>query len=119
MLQGQIVALEQALSRTRDTRRFIADGLEYLPVATLISDPDGKILLANRNAREVFAHSLVGEGLIAQLAALGYPGLTEPALYPGWNNCRRWSSVMFSSAACEWNWRRCCRWTAIPPLAGC
>jgi len=82
VLQGQIVALEQALSRTRDTRRFIADGLEYLPVATLISDPDGKILLANRNAREVFAHSLVGEGLIAQLAALGYPGLTEPALYP-------------------------------------
>lgn len=82
VLQGQIVALEQALSRTRDTRRFIADGLEYLPVATLISDPDGKILLANRNAREVFAHSLVGEGLIAQLAVLGYPGLTEPALYP-------------------------------------
>lgn len=82
VLQGQIVALEQALSRTRDTRRFIADGLEYLPVATLISDPDGKILLANRNAREVFAHSLVGEGLVAQLAALGYPGLTDPAQYP-------------------------------------
>ena len=38
-LQGQIMALEQAMSRTRDTRRFIADGLEYLPVATLISDP--------------------------------------------------------------------------------
>src|SRR5471032_816245 len=27
VLQGQIVALEQAMSRTRDTRRFIADGL--------------------------------------------------------------------------------------------
>lgn len=82
VLQGQIVALEQALSRTRDTRRFIADGLEYLPVATLISDPHGKILLANRNAREVFAHSLVGEGLIPQLAALGYPGLADPSQYP-------------------------------------
>lgn len=82
VLQGQIVALEQALGRTRDTRRFIADGLEYLPVATLISDPDGKILLANRNAREVFAHSLVGHALIPQLAALGYPGLTDPTLYP-------------------------------------
>ncbi|NBF00770.1 CHASE2 domain-containing protein [Pseudomonas sp. Fl5BN2] len=82
VLQGQIVALEQALSRTRDTRRFIADGLEYLPVATLISDPDGKILLANRNARDVFAHSLIGQALIPQLALLGYPGLAEPALYP-------------------------------------
>lgn len=44
VLQGQIVALEQAMSRTRDTRRFIADGLEYLPVATLISGPDGRVL---------------------------------------------------------------------------
>ncbi|MGE7960071.1 CHASE2 domain-containing protein [Pseudomonas sp. NPDC089530] len=83
VLQGQIVALEQALSRTRDTRRFIADGLEYLPVATLISDPDGRVLLANRNAREVFGNALIGEDLVRQLAGLGYPGLQDgqrPAL---------------------------------------
>lgn len=83
VLQGQIVALEQAMSRTRDTRRFIADGLEYLPVATLISGPDGRILLANRNARNLFAHGLVGEALLVQLEGLGYPGLSEgerPAL---------------------------------------
>lgn len=83
VLQGQIVALEQAMSRTRDTRRFIADGLEYLPVATLISDPEGRVLLANRSAREIFANSLVGADLIRQLAALGHPGLQEgqrPAL---------------------------------------
>lgn len=77
VLQGQIVALEQAMSRTRDTRRFIADGLEYLPVATLISDPDGRILLANRNARNLFDNTLVGEDLIGQLRRLGYPGLAE------------------------------------------
>ncbi|MEK1836786.1 MAG: CHASE2 domain-containing protein [Pseudomonas sp.] len=73
VLQGQIVALEQAMSRTRDTRRFIADGLEYLPVATLISDPQGRILLANRKAREVFCHGLVGEDMLEQLSDLGYP----------------------------------------------
>ncbi|KZN17276.1 MULTISPECIES: CHASE2 domain-containing protein [Pseudomonas] len=73
VLQGQIVALEQAMSRTRDTRRFIADGLEYLPVATLISDPQGRILLANRKAREVFSHGLVGEDMLEQLSDLGYP----------------------------------------------
>ncbi|RON34966.1 ATPase [Pseudomonas frederiksbergensis] len=73
VLQGQIVALEQAMSRTRDTRRFIADGLEYLPVATLISDPQGRILLANRKAREVFCRGLVGEDMLEQLSDLGYP----------------------------------------------
>jgi len=79
VLQGQIVALEQAMSRTRDTRRFIADGLEYLPVATLISDPNGRILLANRKARDVFASELVGEDLLNQLTALGYPAALNGA----------------------------------------
>lgn len=77
VLQGQIVALEQAMSRTRDTRRFIADGLEYLPVATLISDPHGRILLANRKAREVFDRGLVGEEILEQLSDLGYPVLSD------------------------------------------
>jgi CHASE2 domain-containing sensor protein/signal transduction histidine kinase len=77
LLQRQIVALEQAMSRTRDTRRFIADGLEYLPVATLISDPSGQILLANRNARGLFSNNLVGENLLDQLASLGYPSLID------------------------------------------
>lgn len=80
VLQGQIVALEQAMSRTRDTRRFIADGLEYLPVATLISNPDGRILLANRKARELFANPLLGTELLAQLAELGYPQGSSPDL---------------------------------------
>lgn len=78
-LQGQIIALEQAMSRTRDTRRFIADGLEYLPVATLISDPRGLILLGNRKAREVFGSNLVGDDVLDQLAKLGYPELTNDA----------------------------------------
>ncbi|MGV8248400.1 PAS domain-containing protein, partial [Pseudomonas aeruginosa] len=32
----------------------MADGLEGLPVATLICDPQGQILLANRKARDLF-----------------------------------------------------------------
>ncbi|RON38759.1 histidine kinase [Pseudomonas frederiksbergensis] len=81
-LQGQIMALEQAMSRTRDTRRFIADGLEYLPVATLISDPHGRILLGNRNARDVFGADLVGDDVLEQLAQLGYPELLDGARPP-------------------------------------
>lgn len=75
VLQGRIVALEQAVSRTRDTRRFMADGLECLPVATLITDPTGEILLANRIARDVFGNELIAQNLLQQLAALGYPPL--------------------------------------------
>ena len=83
VLQARIFALEQAVSRTRDTRRFMADGLECLPVATLITDPRGNILLANRIAREVFGSELVSENLLEQLADLGYPPLhngVRPAL---------------------------------------
>ncbi len=83
VLQGRIFALEQAVSRTRDTRRFMADGLECLPVATLITDPQGSILLANRVARDVFGNDLVARNLLEQLADLGYPPLhngVRPAL---------------------------------------
>lgn len=76
-LQRQVMALEQAMSRTRDTRRFIADGLEYLPVATLISDPQGRILLGNRNARDLFGTDLVGDDVLEQLERLGYPELLD------------------------------------------
>ncbi|WP_260958351.1 sensor histidine kinase [Pseudomonas citri] len=76
-LQGQIMALEQAMGRTRDTRRFIADGLEYLPVATMISDPQGKLLLGNRKARDLFGHDLAGGEVLELLAQLGYPGLEQ------------------------------------------
>lgn len=78
-LQGQIMALEQAMSRTRDTRRFIADGLEYLPVATMICDPQGKLLLGNRKARELFGHGLAGGDVLEHLGQLGYPGLEQGA----------------------------------------
>jgi len=75
-LQEQILALEQALSRTRDTRRFIADGLEYLPVAMMISAPHGQILLCNRKARDLFGDDLVGGAVLDRLAQLGYPNLS-------------------------------------------
>ncbi|UBM23398.1 CHASE2 domain-containing protein [Pseudomonas sp. p1(2021b)] len=82
-LQNRIAALEQAISRTRDARRFMADGLEGLPVATLICDPEGQILLANRKARELFGQALRGDDLCERLAELGHPSLAggaRPAL---------------------------------------
>jgi len=83
VLQGRIAALEQALGRTRDTRRFMADGLECLPVATLITDTQGQVLLANRSARDLLGPALVGEDWLDCLAGLGFPGIdgaVRPAL---------------------------------------
>ncbi|HCE7963194.1 TPA: CHASE2 domain-containing protein [Pseudomonas aeruginosa] len=78
-LQNRIAALEQAVSRTRDSRRFMADGLEGLPVATLICDPQGQILLANRKARDLFGGELRGAELRQRLAGLGHPSLAGGA----------------------------------------
>ncbi|EZP06886.1 TPA: CHASE2 domain-containing protein [Pseudomonas aeruginosa] len=78
-LQNRIAALEQAVSRTRDSRRFMADGLEGLPVATLICDPQGQILLANRKARDLFGGELRGDELRQCLAELGHPSLAGGA----------------------------------------
>ncbi|MCO4076068.1 CHASE2 domain-containing protein [Pseudomonas aeruginosa] len=78
-LQNRIAALEQAVSRTRDSRRFMADGLEGLPVATLICDPQGQILLANRKARDLFGGELRGAELRQCLAELGHPSLAGGA----------------------------------------
>ncbi|MBH9393442.1 CHASE2 domain-containing protein [Pseudomonas aeruginosa] len=84
-LQNRIAALEQAVSRTRDSRRFMADGREGLPVATLICDPQGQILLANRKARALFGGELRGAELRQRLAELGHPSLAggaRPTLEP-------------------------------------
>ncbi|MBG6434293.1 CHASE2 domain-containing protein [Pseudomonas aeruginosa] len=78
-LQNRIAALEQAGSRTRDSRRFMADGLEGLPVATLICDPQGQILLAHRKARDLFGGELRGAELRQRLAELGHPSLAGGA----------------------------------------
>ncbi|MBG6630341.1 CHASE2 domain-containing protein [Pseudomonas aeruginosa] len=78
-LQNRIAALEQAVSRTRDSRRFMADGLEGLPVATLICDPKGQILLATRKARDLFGGELRGAELRQRLAELGHPSLAGGA----------------------------------------
>lgn len=79
VLQGSIAALEQALSRTRDTRRFMADGLECLPIATLICDTHGRILLCNRSARAMLGEPLLGGNFLDCLAGLGHPAFAQGA----------------------------------------
>ena len=50
----QVELMRAAISRTRNLRAFITDALQGLPDATLVTDMDGKILIANRRAEALF-----------------------------------------------------------------
>lgn len=95
----------------------MADGLEGLPVATLICDPQGQILLANRKARDLFGGELRGAELRQRLAELGHPSLpVAPA--QRWKPWKPSSSATTGNATCASTWRACCRSKAKPPSAG-
>lgn len=49
-LDTRMSALYRMITRQRDLRRLLSDGLENLPDATVICDADGSILLANAGA---------------------------------------------------------------------
>jgi len=53
VLGRKLGALRVAVERLRDARRFIADSLDSLPVATLVTGPDEQVLIANRLAAEL------------------------------------------------------------------
>jgi len=73
VLQQRIMALERAVARVRDTRRFMADGLEQLPVATLVCDPQGRLLLSSERARSIIGGTCRDLRLDTLLAELGHP----------------------------------------------
>jgi len=77
-LERRIESLRTAADSLRHTRRFIADSLEHLPVAVLITGIDERIIIANRHAARCFGASrpeeLSGQSapeIIAQLAKDG------------------------------------------------
>lgn len=50
-----IAMLRSAVASNREMRHFVTDRLEQLPDATLVSDEEGKILIANAAARRLLA----------------------------------------------------------------
>lgn len=52
---GTIELLHGAIARNRQMRHFVADRLDQLPDATVVTDLEGTILLANVAARRLFA----------------------------------------------------------------
>ncbi|GJG95221.1 CHASE2 and HATPase_c domain-containing protein [Cupriavidus pauculus] len=70
-LDGRMQAVYDMTSRLRDMRRFLSDGLESLPEATVISNLDGGILVANRRAVALVPAVLHGINDLPQPAGLG------------------------------------------------
>ncbi|WP_312784278.1 CHASE2 domain-containing protein [Brevundimonas sp.] len=70
----QVDALRAALKQLRDLDRFISDALRSLPDATVVADPEGRVLLSNDRARDLFGPSLNDQASLASLfQSLGEP----------------------------------------------
>lgn len=89
-LDGRMNAVYRMTSQLRNMRRFLSDGLESLPEATVICDVDGGVLLANRRSVSLapavlgrLAEADPGSGVarpdiravISQVFAVAAPGL--------------------------------------------
>ncbi|MBE0614416.1 MAG: CHASE2 domain-containing protein [Burkholderiales bacterium] len=87
VLGRQIAAVRNAAGRLREARRFIADSLDSLPVATLVTDTDERVLIANRLAAGLFAagarEALHGQDLVSMFQQLA------PEEMSLWEDARR------------------------------
>ncbi|WP_237380578.1 HAMP domain-containing sensor histidine kinase [Cupriavidus sp. SW-Y-13] len=70
-LDGRMQAVYDMTARLRDMRRFLSDGLESLPEATVICNLDGGILVANRRAVALVPAVLQGINDLPQPVGLG------------------------------------------------
>ncbi|WP_172448546.1 CHASE2 domain-containing protein [Caulobacter mirabilis] len=50
----QLDLLSRAIARARDLRRFVTDALQGLPDATLVTGLDERVIIANREAEQLF-----------------------------------------------------------------
>lgn len=76
-LDGRMQAVFDMTARLRDMRRFLSDGLESLPEATVICNLDGGIINANRRAVALAPAVLAG---INGREAMADDGLAPPGL---------------------------------------
>ena len=53
-VENSIAALQSTAQRMRNINRFVADSLESLPQAAMVTDANGRILLANSSADRLF-----------------------------------------------------------------
>jgi CHASE2 domain-containing sensor protein/signal transduction histidine kinase len=82
-VERQIVLMHEAIRDVRDLRRFVAQSLDSLPDAAVVSDLEGQVLIANDAADALFAArlpgQLIGRPLKELFGALDFdPRLPDP-----------------------------------------
>ncbi|WP_269715347.1 CHASE2 domain-containing protein [Caulobacter sp. NIBR2454] len=70
VIARQMEDISLAIEQVDDLRRFAADALFSLPDATLVLDPDRRVLAANGAARALFANAVRGEAVTTLIASL-------------------------------------------------
>ena len=83
-LERRINAVERASRQLRDLHHFVSESLQQLPSPSLVCDPEGQILLANRAAREHLGGGaeapLQGQSVVDLLADLVHAGSRQPLI---------------------------------------
>ena len=76
VIDRQVLLMHRAIERARDLRRLVLDSLHGLPDATLVTDLEGHVLIANRQAEALFQNPPGGDltgravaGMIAEVIA--------------------------------------------------
>ena len=67
VVSRQVHALDTALKQLRDFNRFITQSVRSLPDAAVIADVDGKVLVANKRANQLFTEDLLKDASLADL----------------------------------------------------
>ncbi|PZU50587.1 MAG: histidine kinase [Sphingomonas sp.] len=79
-VEKQIMLMHEAIRDVRDLRQFIAQSLDSLPDAAVVTDLDGKVLIANDAADLLFSRLVPGTLLGQPLAELFRGFDTDPRL---------------------------------------
>lgn len=67
-VERQIILMHEAIRDVRNLREFVGQSLDNLPDAALVTDLDGKVLIANDAADALFMNRVAGNVLGRQLA---------------------------------------------------
>jgi CHASE2 domain-containing sensor protein/signal transduction histidine kinase len=83
VIARQVDLMRTAIARARDLRRFVTDTLQGLPDATLVTGLDERILIANREADQLFGTLADSAPVGRSLAELTATFTPTPATAPG------------------------------------
>ncbi|OBX37637.1 alginate biosynthesis sensor protein KinB [Halomonas elongata] len=68
VLHRRLFSLKRAITRLRNTHRFISDAMDSMPIATLVVDMQGRIILSSAQAKQLLRHyEIPDEGSVHDL----------------------------------------------------